>query len=192
VNYTSRRYARRNRWDPSHVRTVNRLLAPAPGARLLEVGCGRGFLARALQAQGLDVVGVDANPHAIETGVASGLHTMRAEALDLAGGSFDGLYSFHAIEHVPPVAQALAEMARVLRPGGKLLLVYPAEPIQGLYAVPTSLLLYGTPWRARDIHCHKLTPSRLRALAAPLPLDHMHSEFMLFRSPQFATVFERR
>jgi len=189
--YTSLRYALSNRWDSSHLRTVNRMLAPAPGMRLLEVGCGRGHLAKHLQAQGLDVVGIDANPYAIEHGVACNLCTMQGEALNFPDASFDMLYSFHAIEHIPPLEQALAEMARVVKPGGKLLLAYPAEPIKGLYAFPTAFILYRNPFRAGEVHCHWLTPARLRRLTAPLPLEHLRSEFRLLRSPQFFSLFRR-
>ena len=192
MTYRSLSYALHNRWDSSHLRTVNRLLAPRPGMRLLEVGCGRGHLTKRLQEQGIDAVGVDANPYAVEHGVACNLCAMRGESLDFSDGSFDLLCSFHAIEHIPPIEQALAEMVRVVKPGGKLLLVYPAEPIKGLFAVPTAVILYHNPFRAAEVHCHQLTPKRLRRLAAPLPLEHLRSEFHLFRSPQFFSLFRRQ
>ncbi len=191
MSYISRRYALLNRWDSSHLRTVNRLLAPAPGSRLLEVGCGRGHLTRRLQDQGVEAIGVDANPHAIETGVAWNLRTMPAEALDFPDDSFDLLCSIHTIEHIPAIERALAEMARVVRPGGKLLFIYPAEPIQGLYAIPTAIILYHTPWAAQRVHCHQLTPKRLQRLMAPFPLQHLLSEFHLLRSPQFVSLFQK-
>jgi len=189
--YRSLRYALHNRWDSSHLHTVNRLLSPAPGARLLEVGCGRGHLTKRLQEQGLDAVGIDANPYAVEHGVACNLCAMQGEALDFPDASFDLLCSFHAIEHIPLLDQALAEMARVVKPGGRLLLVYPAEPIKGLYAFPTAFILYRNPFRAGEVHCHRLTPARLKRLTAPLPLEHLHSEFHVLRSPQFFSLFRR-
>jgi len=189
--YRSLSYALHNRWDSSHLHTVNRLLAPAPGMRLLEVGCGRGHLTKRLQEQGIDAVGIDANPYAVEHGVACNLCAMQGEALDFPDASFDLLCSFHAIEHIPLLEQALAEMARVVKPGGKLLLVYPAEPIKGLYAFPTAFILYRNPFRAGEVHCHRLTPARLRRLTAPLPVEHLCSEFHLLRSPQFFSLFRR-
>ncbi len=191
MSYASRRYAQLNRWDSSHLRTVHRLLAPTPGSRLLEVGCGRGHLTRRLQEQGVEAVGVDANPYAIETGVARDLRVMPAEALDFPDGSFDLLCSVHTIEHIPSLEQALAEMVRVVRPGGQLLFIYPAEPIQGLYAIPTAMILYHTPRAASQVHCHRLTPKRLQRLMASLPVQHLRSEFHLLRSPQFVSLFHR-
>jgi SAM-dependent methyltransferase len=198
--YTSLPYALGNCWDPNHLRTANRLLAPEVGMRLLEVGCGRGHLTRRLQEQGLDAVGIDANPHAVEHGVAPHLLVMQAEALDFPDASFDLLCSFHAIEHVGPLDRALAEMARVIRPGGRLLLVYPAEPIQGLYAIPSAVVLYHNPFQAAQVHCHRLTPARLRQRVTALPLEHLRSEFHLhialvkwirLRTPEFCSLFRR-
>jgi SAM-dependent methyltransferase len=191
MDYTSLRYALSNRRDTSHVRRALRLLAPTASMRLLEVGCGRGFLTQCFQEQGLDAVGIDANPHAIQQGVAPNLFVMRAEKLDFPDASFDLLCSFHAVEHVPPIEQALAEMARVVKPGGRLLICYPAELVKGLYAVPSAVILYGDPTKAAKVHCHRITPRRLQKMAAGLPLEHLRSEFHLLRSPQFYSLFRR-
>jgi ubiquinone/menaquinone biosynthesis C-methylase UbiE len=116
---------------------------------------------------------------------------MSAESLDFADESFDVVVSVHAIEHIPPLREALAEMARVLVPGGKAVFVYPAEPIMGLYAIPTSIILHGTPFKARQVHCHKLWPAKVRRMFEPLGMTEVHSEFSLLKSPQFTSVFEK-
>ncbi len=46
--------------------------------------------------------------------------------------------------------------------------------------------------RAGEVHCHRLTPARLRRLTSPLLLEHLRSEFHLLRSPQFFSLFRRR
>jgi ubiquinone/menaquinone biosynthesis C-methylase UbiE len=191
THYSSATYALANRWDPRHLETVSRLLAPSPGMRLLEVGCGRGHLLRRIQDQGVDATGVDVNPEAVARAVTRNVLQMSATALEFPDASFDQICSFHAIEHIPDVDRALAEMARVLRPNGSLLLVYPAEPIQGLFAVPTSVILHGNPLRAREVHCHRLTPRRLRRHTDPLGLTPMVSEFHLLSSPEYATLLHR-
>ena len=56
-------------------------------------------------------------------------------------------------------------MSRVVRPGGSVMLVYPAEPVRGLYAVPSAVILHGNPLRARQVHCHRFTPRRMAKLA---------------------------
>lgn len=191
TTYDSRRYATINRWDPSHLKRIDRLVSIRPGARVLEVGCGQGHLTRALAARGIDIIGIDANPQAAEVAGDGLVRHMTAEALDFPDASFDFIVSVHAIEHIPPLEQALAEMTRVLRPGGEAVFIYPAEPIQGLYAVPTSVILHGTPLKAREVHCHKLTPSKLRSMLEPLGMEETGHEFSLFKSPQFASVFEK-
>ena len=189
--YDSRRYALVNRWDPQHLKTVDRLLPLNPGDRVLEVGCGSGHLTKRLAARGIDVVGIDANPNAREVADTDRVLHMRAEQLAFEDKEFDAVISVHAIEHIPPLDEAVAEMARVLQPQGRALLIYPAEPIQGLYAIPTSVILYGTPFKARQVHCHKLWPSKVRRIVEPFGLTETHHEFNLWKSPQFVSLFAR-
>jgi ubiquinone/menaquinone biosynthesis C-methylase UbiE len=190
-DYDSRRYALINRWDPAHLEKVDRLLDFRNGNRVLEVGCGQGHLTKRLADRGIDITGIDANPNAPEVAESDRVLYMRAEALEFEDESFDIILSVHAIEHIPPLSQALAEMARVLKPAGQALHIYPAEPIMGLYAIPTSVILHGTPFKARQVHCHKLWPSKLRAMMKPIGLRETHHEFNLFKSPQFVSVFEK-
>lgn len=189
TSYDSRRYALINRWDQSHLKRVNRLTSFGPGARVLEVGCGQGHLTRALAAQGVDIIGIDANPNAPEIAGNGLVRCMKAESLDFDDNTFDVVISVHALEHIPDLESALSEIARVLKPGGEAVHIYPAEPIMGLYAVPTSVILHGTPFKAREVHCHKLWPSKLRRMVEPLGMSQIASEFTLFKSPQFASVF---
>jgi ubiquinone/menaquinone biosynthesis C-methylase UbiE len=190
-DYDSARYARINRWDSSHLDKVDRLLDLEAGHRVLEVGCGQGHLTRRLADQGIEVTGIDANPFAAEIAGIDRVRTMRAESLAFEDSSFDYVISIHALEHIPELEEALAEMARVLRHGGTALHIYPAEPIKGLYAVPTSMILHGTPFRATEVHCHRLWPAKLRRMMSPLGLAETSHEFNLFKSPQFVSVFEK-
>jgi ubiquinone/menaquinone biosynthesis C-methylase UbiE len=191
TTYDSRRYALINRWDPSHLERIDRLASIGEGDRVLEVGCGQGHLTKALAARGVDIVGIDANPQAEEVADSPLVRHMRAESLEFDDASFDYVVSVHAIEHIPELDDALAEMARVLRVGGKAVFIYPAEPIMGLYAIPTSIILHGTPFRAREVHCQKLWPAKLRRMVAPLRLRQVSSEFSLLWSPQFASALEK-
>jgi ubiquinone/menaquinone biosynthesis C-methylase UbiE len=189
--YDSVRYALVNRWDPGHLATVHRHLALGPGDRVLEVGCGRGHLVKHLRAEGVAAVGVDLNPAAVAHAVTPGVSRMDATALEHPDEEFDAVVSMHAIEHIPDLDRALAEMVRVVRPGGSLVLVYPAEPIQGIFAVPTSIILHGTPFRAREVHCHQLTPRRLASRLEGLPVRIVTDRFQVWKSPQFTTVLRK-
>lgn len=189
--YDSRRYALVNRWDPSHLRRIDRLVAISDDDRVLEVGCGQGHLTMTLADRGVDIVGVDANPEAVELAGSDRVRHMYAQELDFADETFDVILSVHAIEHIPPLEEALAEMARVLKKGATAVYIYPAEPIQGLYAIPTSIILHGTPFKAREVHCHRLSPARLREFFEPLGLSETATEFSLLKTPQYASVFEK-
>lgn len=186
-----RRYARFQRWDRRHLATVRRLLDLRPGDRILEVGCGRGYLASELEKLGCRAVGIDANPEAVASAVASDVRLMRVEAMDFPDAKFDAVVAVHVIEHFPQVEAALVEMTRVLAYGGRMLLIYPAEPIRGLFAMPDATVIYGNPFRARELHRHRLTPKKVRRLTAPLGLDHLHSEFNALSSPQFVTLLAK-
>lgn len=192
TEYDSKRYVAVNRWDASHLRRIDKLLPMRPGERVLEVGCGQGHLTTRLAARGIDIVGIDANPNAPEASGSDRVLHMHAESLDFPDDEFDVVVSVHAIEHIPPLEEAAAEIARVLKPGGRALFIYPAEPVQGLYAVPTSMILHGTPFKAREVHCHKLSPRKVRSLMERNGLVETHHEFNLLKSPQFISVFEKR
>jgi ubiquinone/menaquinone biosynthesis C-methylase UbiE len=174
-----------------HARRILRYLKPQPTDRLLEIGCGRGFLTRRMRERCPSTTGVDLAPQSIAHAVTPGLLVMDATALQFEDAGFDKVYSFHAIEHIPRADLALQEIRRVLVPGGRVLLVYPAEPIRGLYAIPGAWQGYGNPFKARQLHVHKFTPGRMRALAGRCGLAHVESAFHLFLVPQFLTVLER-
>ncbi len=192
MKYTSKTYALINKKDKRHLQEVLKYLVPRREEKILEIGCGRGFVVRELQNVSPETYGIDANPNSIEHGVASNLKAMDAERLEFDDASFDKLYSFHAIEHIPDIKKALEEMERVLRPGGRILLVYPAEPIRGLFSIPAAVVLFKNPFRARDVHLHKLNPGRIQELIAGTKLEHKESKFSFFSSPQYFTVLQKR
>ncbi len=85
--------------------------------RCLEIGCGRG----AFQDMVDDYTGVDLSAAAGQY-LHKPFYQCSAVALPFATNSFDALWSYTVLEHVPQPESALAEMRRVLRPGGHLLL----------------------------------------------------------------------
>jgi SAM-dependent methyltransferase len=99
-------------------------------AWLLDLGCGTGALARELGAMG-SVVGVDLSPAAIRFARRRGLERLAvgdAEALCLRSGSFDAVVAADVVEHADD-DRVVSEAARVLRPGGVLLVHVPAFPV---------------------------------------------------------------
>jgi SAM-dependent methyltransferase len=105
-----------------------RHLGPAPQA-VLDVGCGTGHLAGELLAAGHRVTALDRLPEALGAARNRGLGLLRADAgrLPLRGGAFDAVTLLDVLEHVDDAA-TLAELRRVVRPGGLLVLTVPAAP----------------------------------------------------------------
>lgn len=105
---------------------VRELLAPAAG-QVLEIGCGTGRNLAYLSANVNRWTGVDLNPYmlryaaqeAIRWGKPAHLARMDAGRLAFASGSFDAVIATLLLCSVPEPARALAEMLRVLRPGGR-------------------------------------------------------------------------
>jgi ubiquinone/menaquinone biosynthesis C-methylase UbiE len=190
-HYDSRRYALANRWNPRNLDLIRDWIAPSSGDRVLDVGSGRGHVVKALLDLGVDAYGIDLNPQAAEVAIVPRVQTMSATVLDFADSSFDSVVSFHAIEHIRPIEEALAEMTRVVRANGKMLLVYPAEPIQGLYAIPTSVILYRNPFKARQVHVHKFNRARVKELAENAGLVEIRSSFRAFPWPEYASLFSK-
>ncbi|RDH79635.1 methyltransferase domain-containing protein [Mycolicibacterium moriokaense] len=106
------------------------LLAAAPGSRILEVGCGLGDDAAALAGRvqpGGTVVAVDGSQAMVDAArqrhhAVAGLMFDVADAAQLPyeEGSFDGSRIDRVLQHIGDPGAAIAEMARVLRPGGVL------------------------------------------------------------------------
>lgn len=193
ITYDSENYALLNRPIETgrHARRIERYLRPNVGDRLLEVGCGRGWLTQRMQEEVPSTYGIDVNPMSIAHAVTEQLLVMDATALRFEDEQFDHVYSFHAIEHIADAARALHEMHRVLAPGGRALLVYPAEPIRGLYAMPGAWIGFGNPFLARQLHVHAFTPKRIRRIAEPCGFRHLESALDFFITPQFMTVLEK-
>lgn len=103
------------------------LPAPAPGARLLDVGCGSGGFLATMQRLGWQVEGSDFDPVAVRAAQARGLSVREGDLLELgyADQSFDALTMRHLIEHVYQPLELLQEARRILKPGGQLVLLTP-------------------------------------------------------------------
>jgi SAM-dependent methyltransferase len=95
--------------------------------RVLDVGCGEGQLARRAAALGAEVVGVDPTHNQITVARARGggprYGEAAAERLPFADQAFDAVVMCLVIEHIDPIEPAIEEMARVLAPGGRFLLL---------------------------------------------------------------------
>lgn len=103
----------------------------APGARIVDVGCGGGLLAEALAAGGLEVTGIDAAPalidvaklHLKESGLRVDYRAQLSSALaEEQPGRFHAVSCMEMLEHVEDPQAILADCRRLLAPGGQLFL----------------------------------------------------------------------
>jgi 2-polyprenyl-3-methyl-5-hydroxy-6-metoxy-1,4-benzoquinol methylase len=104
------------------------MLGSVQGLRVLDVGCARGGFCRALADRGANVTGVDLSPRAVElarervAGTSARIEVADAYELPFADDSFDVVSALETPHHVADVDALLAECARVLRPGGRIVL----------------------------------------------------------------------
>lgn len=116
-------------------------LAPTPDARILDAGCGSGRMLDELVRWGR-VSGLDCEPAGIAAAHSRGHADVRlgaVEELPWPDGTFDLVTCLDVIEHTPDDRRTLAELRRVTRPGGHLLVTVPAYPRL---------------WSAHDVACH--------------------------------------
>ncbi|MGX1307845.1 2-polyprenyl-6-hydroxyphenyl methylase/3-demethylubiquinone-9 3-methyltransferase [Amorphus suaedae] len=100
------------------------------GLRLLDIGCGGGLLSEPMARLGADVVGADAAEtnievariHAERSGVTVDYRATTAEALADDGETFDVVLAMEIVEHVADVPLFVSACARMVKPGGLLLL----------------------------------------------------------------------
>ena len=118
--------------DELQLRAIRRALAIAgchPGSRVLDVGCGTGRWVRRYQGFRFDAIGVDATPSmlrlALERGTTAPLVAGEAGCLPFSDAAFDLVSDITVTQHIPSSLQpaALSEMVRVLKPGGRLILM---------------------------------------------------------------------
>ncbi|OLT34138.1 hypothetical protein BJF79_33725 [Actinomadura sp. CNU-125] len=102
------------------------------GLRVLDAGCGEGYVARTLAAQGADVLGVDVSQGLIDAAAAApppggdgSLSFVRASVDDVpaADAEFDLVVCNHLFSHLHDPTSAIGEFARVLRSGGRLVVL---------------------------------------------------------------------
>lgn len=154
-------------------------------ARWLEVACGAGMVGRPLARRVGSVHGVDLTPAMIEKGreeaEREGLGNIDfslgdATALELEDASFDGAITRFSLHHVPVPQRVVEEMARVVRPGGLIVIADHARDADATVAAWVEEIE-----RLRDpSHWACLTPERLRAIGAGAGLELDSEEVVPF------------
>lgn len=104
-------------------------LAPIAGRHIVDIGCGPGAMSAALAGRGARITGIDPGEAAIAVArlraPGCAFEVCSAESLPFADGTFDGAVILNALHHVPDPRAALNEAARVVSPGGRIVVVEP-------------------------------------------------------------------
>ena len=114
--------------DPriQHVQILLKFFGDLTDKCVLDVGCGKGRFARVLHEQnpGAEIWGLDISEEMLRF-VPAGIHTRAGSMTDLpfADSTFDFAYATESLEHAVDIEQAVHEMCRVVKPGGKLVIV---------------------------------------------------------------------
>jgi SAM-dependent methyltransferase len=163
----------------SRVSLVEKALGRGAG-RVLDVGCGRGFLLDAFRRRGWTVEGTEmsaaSSAHARDV-LGIDVHLGPLEALALPGESFDAVTLWHVLEHVTTPVSLLSEIRRVLRPEGVLLVSVPN------FGSPEARAT-GAGWFHLDVprHLVHFTPGTLDATVREAGLEPVSSSWF---APEF-------
>ncbi|MBF6608733.1 MAG: class I SAM-dependent methyltransferase [Flavobacterium sp.] len=122
------------------------LLSNREIGRLLDVGCGTGDFLLAAKLKGWDVIGIEPNERARSLATEKGLD-FKPDLQSLPDNSIDVVTMWHVLEHVPDYNHQMAELKRVLRPGGSIFIAVPNFKSYDAH-------FYGKYWAAYDVPRH--------------------------------------
>lgn len=170
------------RWSRAVAQAFVPRLGLPDGGRWLDVGCGTGALAEAILAHAgpAEVVGIDASEgfvaHARERLPDARLRfeVGDAQALPFAAGRFDAAVSGLVLNFLPDPPAALAEMARVVRPGGTVA-VYVWDYAEGMQL----MRYFWDAAAALDPAAHDLDEGRRFPVCRPEPLERLFRDAAL-------------
>ncbi len=109
-----------------HVKLIREHLGDLRGKRVLDVGCGKGRFARVFREQepAVEIWGLDISEEMLRY-VPEGIQTRAGSMTELPfdSDSFDGAYATESLEHAVEIEKAVAEICRVVKPGGRIAII---------------------------------------------------------------------
>ena len=153
-HWSAERYAETAHFVPALGAPVLELLAPLPGERILDLGCGDGVLTEKIVAAGATVVAVDAGPDMIAAARARGIdaRVMDGQKLAFTGG-FDAVFSNAALHWMRDQEAVLAGVHRALKPRGRFVAEMGGHNNTAAIIVALSAVL-----GRRGLDAHRLSP----------------------------------
>jgi SAM-dependent methyltransferase len=155
--------------------TCDQLLYQYPsGSRVLDVGCGSGHWLFRAREQGYDTYGVEPSPAGAQIARSLELNVIQGDifSAQYPDQFFDLIRAHHVFEHLHQPAATLAELGRILRPDGLILMMMPS--IGGL-----NFRIFGQDWAFFDVprHLYYFSPTSIRVLCNRLGLKVVALEF---------------
>lgn len=99
------------------------------GSRIFDFGCGSGYLAGELNKMGYNTHGVDFEKDVIDFGLNHGIKNLKlatGEKIDYPDKTFDVVTAFDVLEHIENEKPTIAELVRILKPSGRIIISVPA------------------------------------------------------------------
>ncbi|OGN43621.1 MAG: bifunctional 3-demethylubiquinol 3-O-methyltransferase/2-polyprenyl-6-hydroxyphenol methylase [Caulobacterales bacterium RIFCSPHIGHO2_01_FULL_70_19] len=160
-----------------------RARSPFAGLSLLDVGCGGGLMAEPMRRLGFEVTAIDASSenigtaraHAEQTGLGIAYRAATVEQLEAEGaGPFDVVLTLEVIEHVADPAAFVRTCARLVKPGGMLVVATLNRTLKSL-ALGKVAAEYVLRWVPAGTHDWRqfLKPDEIRTMLEPEPLTVM-------------------
>lgn len=171
---------------PALATPVVELLAPQPGERILDIGCGDGALTRLIVDAGASVLGIDGAPDMIRAATESGLEAQVMDAQYLPfDEEFDAVFTNAALHWMPDQPAVYAGVERALRQGGRFVgefggqgncaamrtAIFALLDRRGIDGAALSPFHFASPERLRaDLLDAGLTPVRIDLIPRPTPM----------------------
>jgi trans-aconitate methyltransferase len=153
-HWSAKRYAKTAHFVPALGITALELLAPSPGERILDLGCGDGVLTEKIVAAGASVVAVDAAPDMVAAARARGIDAWVMDGEKLAFEcEFDAVFSNAALHWMRDQKAVLAGVYRALKPGGRFVAEMGGHNNTAAIIVALSAVL-----ARRGLDAHRLSP----------------------------------